>query len=165
MSQEIERKFIIEKLPSELQVIKPKPLEQGYIALEIQGQEVRLRKSKGQYWLTVKTNGDMIRKEYEVELSKNQFSVLWPSTLGRRIIKDRYLLPRQDYNIEVDVYLQPLQGLILAEVEFSSIHQANLYEKEAWMGKEVTRLNFLKNRNLLHFDSLQSLLDQVYEGE
>ena len=79
MAKEIERKFLIAKLPELLNEATPTKLEQGYLALESDGNEVRLRKSADQYWLTIKTQGDLIREEYEVELSKAQFE----ATLAR----------------------------------------------------------------------------------
>lgn len=161
MSREIERKFIIPHFPAELEGHLPQTIEQGYLALEPGGQEVRLRKTPAGCWLTVKSAGDMVRSEYETALTSEQFQALWPGTLGRRIQKDRYQLVRKGYFIEVDVYRQPLRGLILAEVEFSSISLADSYEKESWMGQEVTHLSFLKNRNLLSVESMEGLMGML----
>lgn len=157
MSVEIEKKFIVEHLPAEVRQDPATIIEQGYLALEPDGHEVRLRKSNQRFTLTVKSMGELTRQEYETELTPLQFENLWPGTYGRRIRKDRYILHSQGYTIDIDVYHQPLKGLIVAEVEFASLSLANEYVKEPWMGKEVTQLNFLKNRRLFEFDSFEEL--------
>ena len=157
MSLEIERKFLIEKLPKETEGLIPQKIEQGYLALEAGGREVRLRRQDQYFFLTVKSFGDLLREEYEVSLSEEQFSKLWPGTLGRRICKDRYVLNRSSCKVEIDRYRQPLTGLLIAEIEFPSIEAAQLFQKEAWMGLEVTHLNFLKNRELFQFKDLNAL--------
>jgi len=157
MSIEVERKFLIRRLPLAISELQGKVIEQGYVALEPGGHEVRLRNSNGQFTLTVKSSGDMVRQEYEIGLTQEQFEQLWPATEGRQIQKDRYVLSRDGYVIEVDVYHKPLNGLMVAEVEFASTNLANDYVKEPWMGEEVTHLSFLKNRRLLDFESFESL--------
>lgn len=161
MGKEIERKYIVSHFPPELKGVQPQVIEQGYLALEPHGQEVRLRKTNTGYFLTVKSIGTLERREYETSLTFDQFQKLWPGTFGRRIRKKRYLLKRNVHTIEVDVYLKPLKGLILAEVEFPSLNAANSYTKEEWMGREVTQLNFLKNRTLLQFDSIEELMQKL----
>jgi CYTH domain-containing protein len=157
MSVEIERKFLVKHLPVEARQKPAAVIEQGYLALEPDGQEVRLRKSNRRFTLTVKSVGELTRREYETELTPLQFEHLWPGTYGRRIRKDRYILHHRGYTIDIDVYHQPLKGLIVAEVEFASLNLANEYVKEPWMGREVTHLNFLKNRRLFEFDSFEDL--------
>ena len=157
MSAEIERKFLIRELPPGTLSESCLCIQQGYIALDPSGKEVRLRKSNEQFYLTVKSGGTLQREEYEIEIQQSQFETLWPSTEGKRLRKDRYLIDRDGYTIEIDVYHQPLKGLIVAEVEFDSEGEANLFVKEDWMGQEVTHLNFLKNKNLLQFESLEDL--------
>jgi adenylate cyclase len=157
MSYEIERKFLLDKLPEGTSDCPSLSLTQGYLALEPEGHEIRLRRSHKAFWLTVKSSGALRRKEYEVSISEEQFDQLWPATEGRRIEKDRYLLNYQEHKVEIDVYKHPLHGLIVAEVEFHSDEEALLFEPPPWMGQEVTHLNFLKNRNLLQFKSVHHI--------
>ena len=89
MTKEIERKFLLSEWPTKISGLTPNLLEQGYLALDPEGKEVRLRKNGHQFWLTVKSDGDMVREEYEVELNETQFLKLWPATIGRRLRKDR----------------------------------------------------------------------------
>lgn len=157
MAKEIERKFLVDHLPVFLLEQQKFEIIQGYISADPNGREVRLRKKGETYWLTIKDNGGLERNEYEVQLSQAQFETLWQTTESRRIIKDRYVYKHEGYAVEVDVYHQPLKGLIVAEVEFPSKEEALRYKKAPWMSKEVTHLNFLKNKNLLQFDNFGAI--------
>ena len=161
MPEEIERKFLLRQLPEACRQLRPVEIEQGYIAISEEGREVRLRTAEGQYWLTVKSEGGMARQEYEVGLTADQFETLWPLTEGRRIRKSRFLLEKEAYRIEIDQYHQPLNGLLVAEVEFTSERAALFYNPEPWMDQEITHLNVLKNKRLLHFHSYQELLAEL----
>ena len=161
MAKEIERKFLLRELPAAATEVKPLAVEQGYITLGADGREVRLRAAAGLFWLTVKSEGEMERQEYEIQISEQQFNTLWPLTEGRRIQKRRYVLSISGHQVEIDQYDLPLKGLLVAEVEFPSLKAAKAYTKEPWMGREATHLNFLKNKNLLQFPSYQELLDQL----
>lgn len=159
MPNEIERKFLVSTLPAEALRQSALPIEQGYLALDTNGNEVRLRRIDKAYYLTVKSDGTIVRKEYETQLTKEQFEALWEGTEGRRLRKDRYILKRSTHKIDIDVYHQPLKGLKVAEVEFSSLEEAGRYEKEGWMSREVTHLSFMKNKNLLQFETYKALLE------
>lgn len=162
MAHEIERKFLVDTFPEHLKEKAGKTgMEQGYLALEKDGHEVRLRRTDDRCLLTVKSTGNLARKEYETELSAEQFEVLWPATEGRRLQKDRYVFEEAGVEVEVDIYHRPLRGLIVAEVEFDSKATAEAYEKPDWMGREVTDLSFLKNRRLLEFESYEELKEQA----
>lgn len=161
MPNEIERKFLVSTLPDEV-IQQPKlAIEQGYLALDANGNEVRLRRMDGEYFLTVKSDGTILRQEYETKLSEAQFDALWEGTAGRRLRKDRYILERETHKIDVDIYHQPLKGLMVAEVEFNSLEEAGKYQKEEWMSREVTHLSFLKNKNLLQFETYEALKDLI----
>lgn len=159
MAKEIERKFLLSQLPESIANQKPMRLEQGYLALDPEGKEVRLRKSDSNYWLTVKSSGTLVREEYEVVLEAEQFEVLWPATEGRRLSKERYQVPVGPWKAEIDCYMEPLRGLMVVEVEFADEAAAKRFEKAPWMGQEVTHLSFLKNKNLLQFEGVESIMD------
>ncbi len=147
MAKEIERKFLVNELPFAPKTYPHVPIVQGYLALEPEGQEVRLRRKGELYYLTVKSQGTLVREEYEVELSQEQFDALWPGTIGRRLEKDRYLFEA----FELDIYKGNLEGLRVAEIEFADAQEAQSFQSPDWLGREVTHINFLKNRNLLQF--------------
>ncbi len=160
MSREIERKFLLTTLPPFVRNADFMLIEQGYIAISDERNEVRLRKANNQYTLTVKSDGKLVRQEYEIEISEKDFRKLWGSTKGRRLTKKRYLYREGTYLFEIDEYLDTLAGLLVVEVEFNSEKEANLFSKPSWFGDEITHVNFMKNKNLLRFSSTEELLDR-----
>ncbi len=157
MAKEIERKFLVRVLPFNPEKHPHVEIEQGYLALEPEGHEVRLRRKAEQYFLTVKSQGGLVRSEYEVELTKEQFETLWPGTEARRLQKDRYLFDA----FEIDIYKGRLQGLMVAEIEFEEEEQAQSFQQPNWLGRELTHINFLKNRNLLQFDNWKAIQGEL----
>src|SRR6476661_10318929 len=89
-SREIERKFLIKRLPLEILRSRHFRIAQGYLANEAGGRHVRLRKKGKTAFLTFKTGRSTNREEREVTLSAKQFAILWPATSGRRLRKVRY---------------------------------------------------------------------------
>jgi CYTH domain-containing protein len=146
---EIERKFKVERPPPDLATYPSGQIEQGYLAITETGLEVRIRSYDGRSFLTIKSGGDEIRVEEEIEIDARRFRSLWPLTEGRRIRKRRYLLPAQDAaRIELDVYEGGLAGLVIAEVEFESAAAAAVFVGPAWLGLEVTNDPAYKNQRL-----------------
>lgn len=157
-SKEIERRFLVKSLPVSFFQCESIPIEQGYIAIEESGNAVRLRKIGDTYFLTVKSIGTLVREEREVSISKVQFKGLWESTKGRRIVKDRYLIPYDSLQIEVDIFKENLKGLIIAEVEFESVAEALNFQKLEWMDIEVTENPRFNNRYLQQVNSVKDVL-------
>jgi adenylate cyclase len=142
---EIERKFLVERLPDGLGG-RARRIDQGYLALdEHSGAEVRLRRLGDELWLTIKGEGGLARLEEEFPLGEEQFRSLWPLTEGRRVEKVRHELAG---HMEVDVYKGDLAGLVLAEVEFPSLEESTAFEPPEWFGAEVTEDPRYKNRAL-----------------
>ncbi len=149
MNKEIERKFLVNQLPDNLQQYPSTKIIQGYLAITEDGTEVRLRKKGDRYFQTVKCGFGLQRGEAEIEISQDQFEKLWWMTEAKRIEKVRYEIDHSGMKIELDIYSGILKGLSVAEVEFSSIGQANLFVPPSWFGEEVTVDERYKNRNLV----------------
>lgn len=147
--QEIERKFLVWEVPPDLDQHRFTEIVQGYLALEPDGSEVRLRRRDTDDTLTVKTGRGRVRGECEIPLTAEQFDTLWPLTEGRRIEKRRYELPVEGgLTIELDVYRGQLQGLVVAEVEFPTDSDAARFVAPQWLGPDVTDDDAYKNRRL-----------------
>src|SRR5579875_2694005 len=120
--QEVERKWLVTEVPDEVLVADTDPIEQGYLAADESGAEVRLRRRAGRCFLTAKSGSGLVRGELEVEITPEQFEALWPGTEGRRLEKTRRVvgLPGQPGGprVEFDEYAGSLAGLRVAEVEF-----------------------------------------------
>jgi adenylate cyclase len=138
--QEIERKFLVgEDPPPDLDEYPSHAIRQGYIAIALEGTEVRIRERGGSHAITVKSGPSRARVEEEIPIDARRFEALWPLTEGRRVEKRRYLIPADHgLTIELDVYAGELAGLITAEIEFDSEEQAGGYQPPPWLGAEVT---------------------------
>ncbi len=146
--QEIERKYLVKALPDNLEQYPHKDIVQGYLAITEDGTEVRLRQKGKKYFQTVKSGAGKTRFESEIEITKDQFESLWVATNGKRVEKTRYEIPHEGGNIELDVYHGDLDGLLSAEIEFSSEEDSNKFIAPEWLSEEVTEDKRYKNQNL-----------------
>ena len=137
-NREIERKFLVKRLPDNLTESRCLVIEQGYLASESAGRQVRLRKTGSGTSLTFKVGRGDHREEREIKLSPKQFEVLWPGTAGRRLRKLRYEIPWRNLLIEVDIYRGRHAGLVVAEVEFPDRASCRKFKPPSWFGREVT---------------------------
>jgi adenylate cyclase len=133
---EVERKFLVAD-PPDLAGTDADQIDQGYLAVGADD-EVRVRRKGDRLLLTAKRGSGLSRQEAEIELDRESFDELWQLTEGRRLHKRRHVIPQGDLKIEVDVYGGELEGLTVAEVEFSSEEEAKAFNPPEWLGEEVT---------------------------
>lgn len=87
-------------------------------------------------------------------ISEAEFNKLKKDAYSK-IIRDSYFC-LDDGRISIKKYLEKYKGLIRIEVKFNSIEEMNNYEKESWMGMEITN-------SLLAFDKdLSKLSEQEF---
>jgi adenylate cyclase len=137
-NREIERKFLVKRLPGNLKQSRSFVIEQGYLATETAGRQVRLRKTDRAASLTFKVGRGSHREEREIKLTPKQFAALWPGTAGRRLRKVRYEIPWDNVRIEIDIYRGRHAGLVVAEVEFPDSASCRRFKAPWWFGREVT---------------------------
>jgi len=137
-NREIERKFLLKQPPDQLKRSRHYVIEQGYLATEPAGRQVRLRKKGKTASLTFKVGRGAHREEREIKLSAKQFAALWPGTAGRRLRKTRYEIPWRGLLIEIDLYRGKNAGLVVAEVEFPNLAMCRKFKPPSWFGREVT---------------------------
>jgi CYTH domain-containing protein len=137
-NREIERKFLVRKLPEELAGFPHTEISQGYLAIARGGVQVRLRKNGATHSLTYKRGIGNVREEREVELTPAQFDALWPATESKRLVKTRYDIPLGNRVVEIDVYGGRHNGLVVAEVEFEDEESAKTFRPPNWLGEDVT---------------------------
>ncbi|MGZ5342193.1 MAG: CHAD domain-containing protein [Solirubrobacterales bacterium] len=145
---EIERKFLIESPPADLERFPSERISQGYLVTgdEI---EVRVRRRADRTTLTIKTGLGRTRREEEIAIEPERFSRLWALTEGRRVEKARYAIPAGDgLTVELDCYAGGLEGFATAEVEFELEADAEAFEPPHWFGPEVTEDPRYKNQRL-----------------
>lgn len=146
---EIERKFLIKKLPKDLSSYAFHDIEQGYLSRE---PVVRIRKEDDKYYLTYKGKGLMAREEYNLPLTKEAYEHLRPKADGKLISKRRYLIPIEGtkLTIELDVFHGDLEPLIMAEVEFESVEEADAFAMPDWFSQDVTNDRRYHNVNMVY---------------
>lgn len=142
---EIEKKFLIRKLPERLEQYPVKHIEQGYLCTD---PVVRIRKSNDRYILTYKSQMGLegqteqdVRVNQEVEVSLNQagYEHLREKTDGCMIQKDRYIIPLPDgHTGELDIFHGILEGLVFIEVEFADSEDAKAFIPPEWFGDNVS---------------------------
>ena len=144
MGKEIERKFKIKEMP-DLSAYPYKCLEQGYLNTN---PVVRVRKEDDTYYLTYKGKGFLEREEYNLPLNKESYEHLVAKADGKIIKKKRYLIPYENYTIELDVFEGALAPLVFAEVEFETVEEVNSFTPPSWFGEDVTNDKNYSNAHL-----------------
>ena len=143
---EIERKYLVQKLPEDLDSFPFRELEQGYLCTD---PVIRIRRDDDRYELTYKSGGLMVREEYNFPLTEEAYQHLLPKVDGRLIRKRRYRIPLTDtLTIELDLFRGDLAPLVLAEVEFPNKASANSFTPPHWFGEDVTFSSQYHNSNL-----------------
>ncbi len=136
---EIERKYLITRLPAGLEAFPCDHISQAYIS---RNPVIRLRKKNQEYILTVKSSGLLAREESELPLEESSYRHLMGKTEGMVIEKDRFRIPDPSSHgrltIELDIFKGTYEGLMVAEVEFPSVREATSYTPPEWFGREVT---------------------------
>ena len=132
---EIERKFLVNRMPEDLKSYPHSEIEQAYLNAE---PVLRIRKKDHDYILTYKSKGMMVRVEEEMPLTEEAYLHLLNKADGRVITKTRYFLPYENHTIELDVFYGDMKPLVMAEVEFDTEEEANAFLPPQWFGREVT---------------------------
>ena len=132
---EIERKFLVTRLPENLSDYAYHNIEQAYLCTD---PVVRIRRQDNSYILTYKSSGMLSREEYNLPLTAEAYLHLKPKTDGIYISKKRYCIPYGKYTIELDIFEQDVAPLILAEVEFPTEEEAHCFTPPEWFGEDVT---------------------------
>ena len=147
MAKEIERKFLV-KGDAWRALAKGTTYRQGYLN-SAKERTVRVRTAEDKAFLTIKglTLG-ATRAEYEYEIPFDEGKAMLDALAEKPLIeKKRYKIPAGDLTWEIDEFLGDNAGLIVAEVELTSEHQA--FDRPAWLGDEVTGDTRYYNANLI----------------
>ena len=135
---EIERKFLVANDSYKSLATSSARIKQGYICSE-RGRTVRVRLRDSKAFLTIKgpsLDGGLSRYEFEKEITPDEAEHLFLLCERGIIDKRRYLVPSGPHTFEVDEFYGDNAGLVVAEVELSSVDET--FEKPSFIGKEVT---------------------------
>lgn len=148
-NMEIERKWKISYRPEKLEKYTCHAMEQAYLSVS---PTVRIRKEDDIYYLTYKGIGDndISHPEYNLPLTEKSYCHLMEKHDGIIIKKKRYVIPIDgtDLNIELDIFDEPYENLMIAEVEFPSLEMARSFVEPNWFTEEVTHDPAYKNSSL-----------------
>lgn len=153
MGMEIERKFLITDLPENLSQYPFRNIEQAYLNFK---PAIRIRHEQSsdreKYELTYKGSGLLSHSEYNLPLDASSYAHLLEKHDGMIIRKRRYMLPYGNYTIELDLFDGDFSGLILAEVEFPSVEEANAFVTPSWFREDVTMSGIYSNARMAQGD-------------
>jgi len=187
MTLEIEKKYLFDQQPKGL--TNGVEIEQIYLdhkdlslqpilstALKVQDLswmgEARIRSLNNdgnfKYFLTAKSEGEMKRREEEIEIDRYLFNFISNKNkfIGERILKTRYtqdLLINDNLKAEIDVYKGQFRYLVMGEVEFDT----EKYKPEGIdavmediYGKvlDVTASKLFKNKRLAKVKGMSDLI-------
>ena len=156
-TKEIEKKWLIKKedIPYDLNDINVEKIEikQTYLCFD---PEMRVRDyNNGEsYEFTMKNNmssDGLIRDEFNMDITKEQYDNLILKQEGHTIHKTRYQFYDDGQIIAIDIFHDDLDGLAYMEIEFASIEESDAYGNPDWVIKDVTNDINYKNGHLARY--------------
>ena len=137
---EIERKYLVKRLPDNLDQYPHCEIEQGYLCTS---PTLRIRRMGDVYWLTVKektasSSTAIHNREEEFQLDEEKYKHLKAKCDGHMVLKTRYKIPVGDLTAELDVFHGRHEGLRVVEVEFPSTQAADSFTPPDWFGQDVS---------------------------
>ena len=151
---EIERKFLVHRLPDGFEEQRHAILKQAYLSFgEGDTPEVRVRsileEGKIEYVITEKGDGTFVREECERRITEDEYIQMRKKALTDDVEKERFYIPISGSLIaELDIYAKGLSGLMTVEVEFDSAASALEFTPPDWFGEEITENKEYKNKAL-----------------
>ena len=131
---EIERKFLIDRLPEDLTRYTCHNIQQAYLCTD---PVIRIRRQDDDYILTYKSKGFLAREEYNLPLNQESYRHLLEKADGIILSKKRWLIPLQDdLTAGIDVFAAPYEAFIWQRVEFPSKEAAEAFtHRPSWFGR------------------------------
>lgn len=136
MAIEIELRFRVSSDAWRASVARSTRITQGYLAItDASVIRVRVRDTKG--YVTIKSrDGGLARQEFEYGIPLADAQSLL-KLCGQRILeKIRHEVNHAGYCWEIDEYLEPLEDLVVAEVELRS--ESEDPPRPPWVGEDIT---------------------------
>ncbi len=123
------RRYIIKSLDS-IPLSSPLRYERYYI-----NDTLRIQKKADNYEKEILNGTNEITEK--IKITEQEFSELKEKAYSK-IIRDSYLYLSDD-RVSIKAYLADYEGLNRVEVKFSTNEEMENYEKEPWMGPEITQ--------------------------
>jgi adenylate cyclase len=147
MGVEIERKFLLASDAWKSHVEKSYQMRQGYLSHDAQS-SVRVRICDERADINIKSTRDGIyRLEYEYAIPMEDALELLEQVAHRPLVeKTRHIIHFADHCWEIDEFAGDNRGLIVAEIELSSVDEN--FEYPVWLGQEISTDARYYNSNL-----------------
>ena len=162
---EIEKKFVVKNMPSDLNKYQKKTIDQAY--LSVKDPVLRIRRSNDDYFLTYKSRLGLADSENLVALTVNEVELVLSKDVYHHLLekvdyniieKTRYLIPLDgNLTAELDIFNGILKGLIIVEVEFSDQNEAKKFIPPSWFGEDVTFDKRFRNNYLVMINNLDEI--------
>lgn len=164
MEVELERTFLIKELPKNLKECKFIEVFDIYIPQSVPHPILRIRKKGNVFEMTKKApveNDSSEQSEQTISLSEQEFSEL-SNLKGKRLRKNRCYYPLNGRVVEIDVFLDDLEGLVLVDFEFNSAEEKTNLKMPEFCLADVTQEEFLAGGFLAgkKYSDIQSFLEK-----
>ncbi len=144
--EELELTYLIKNLPDDVFLSPSKELLDIYIPKNADHPTLRVRKADDKYEITKKEPveaGDSSRQlETTIPLTPSEFEAL-NALSGKRLQKTRFYYKEGNFTYEIDVFRGNLLGLVLVDVEFSSVEEKAIFQMPSWCLADVTQESFV----------------------
>lgn len=138
---EKERVFLVKELPKDINKFKPIPISVGDFFESNSKDALKIKQKGDKYYLIKKeTNTARERVENVIDIKQGEYNSLVKCAVQFHR-KNRYLYPYKKYELEVDQYLDQLDGYVRAEVEFVNDEDMINFTPPEWFGDEITEIN------------------------
>lgn len=126
--ERLTRRYIVNSI-NNLKLTEPIRCERFYI-----NDNLRIQKKNNKLEKEILDDNNKVIEKLEIE---EELFIKLKQEAYCEIIRDSFLYLDDD-RISIKKYYGKYEGLNRVEVEFSSVEEMNCYEKESWMGKEIT---------------------------
>jgi CYTH domain-containing protein len=138
---ELEKTYLVRKLPENLKQFQSKEIYDIYIPAEYEHPIMRVRKNGNKFEITkkeqVRANDASEQREHTIELTDEEYRVL-AELPGKKVRKTRYRYEEGETCGEIDVFLDDLKGLVLADFEFKTKAERDSFVMPDYCLAEVT---------------------------
>ncbi len=150
MYHEIERKFLIRKMPK-LSGIVPE-LQERYFLQHGDLAEERIQKKDDvyEYEFKVAVSPREWRREKR-NISESEFKQL-VARAPKVLLRESYSLSKKNPRLSIKKYKGDYRELVFVEVEFDSLEESEAFQPLEWMGTEITNSPLGREARLLSFD-------------
>lgn len=151
MPQELERRYLLRTLPSDLDRYSVQIVSDLYFPEHSDHCQLRLRRKGNKYEITKKVpidpNDLSSMQEHTIPLSEQEYHCLLNAP-GKALNKQRYSISAYFGSIEIGVFLDALAGLMIVDFEFTDHQAMEAFKSPSWVGPEITNDNRLAGGEL-----------------